>query len=370
MGRRGHRGVISFRNARFQIAFCTNVSMGLFNFFLPLCARNRVRLLILAKAFLSILFFFGADLGHATPPQHQPEALEGPAASSEDRMEIVSITSDRIRGRLTRGSIGIVFDSGKGDATPTLVIRTLHGEELLSVRERGTGIVVAVDDGRLSVQVDQQDLLDLRSAHTDGTLANLLRAPLLELRARLQAITEVHGNADAVQNVQRLPEYALLPSVSWELGKLGITGRRFPPSLAIHAVGLAAARTLQVDPRESGISYRQTLPPEIRPDGDWRAELTGSPTSDCSDPRSALPSLRQFPECPAQCDTSPDPQRDCTGMCGRGCSDCWDWVCGDCCYHNFCAIHDAATRACEEVSDVGFCLLALLPWYFAVLGCE
>jgi hypothetical protein len=26
-------------------------------------------------------------------------------------------------------------------------------------------------------------------------------------------------------------------------------------------------------------------------------------------------------------------------MCGPDCS-CWSWVCGDCCYHYGCAVHD------------------------------
>ena len=30
----------------------------------------------------------------------------------------------------------------------------------------------------------------------------------------------------------------------------------------------------------------------------------------------------------------------CTGMCGRGCDDCWESVCGDCCWHVGCAAHD------------------------------
>ena len=33
------------------------------------------------------------------------------------------------------------------------------------------------------------------------------------------------------------------------------------------------------------------------------------------------------------------PENDCIGMCGQGCN-CWDWVCGDCCYHQGCYEHD------------------------------
>ena len=47
-----------------------------------------------------------------------------------------------------------------------------------------------------------------------------------------------------------------------------------------------------------------------------------------------------------------------------------NWVCGDCCYHDVCAIHDAASRACERLTDIGLCVIAILPWYFALLGCR
>ena len=344
--------------------------MGLLDFLLPRRARYRTLLLTFAGAIPLVLFLSGAQCCHAASPQQQAEKLEVPVASSANRIEIISITPDRIRGRLIQGNIGVIFDSSKNDATAALVLETLQGEELLSVRERGSGIVVAIGDGRLSLEIDKEDLLNLRRAQTDGTLARLLHAPPAELRARLQAFMEVPGNADAVQSVQRVPEYALLPSVSWELGKLGITGRQFPPSLAIHAVGAAAAQALQIDPRQSGIVYAQSLPQEMSADGDSLAEIMGTATRGCWDPRTGVPNPRELPECPEQCEASVDPERDCIGMCGRGCRDCWPWVCGDCCYHKFCAIHDAAIRACEDVSDLGLCVIAILPWYFVVLGCE
>ena len=43
----------------------------------------------------------------------------------------------------------------------------------------------------------------------------------------------------------------------------GSRGGSFPPSLAIHAVGAAAAQALQIDPRQNGIVYAQSLPHEM-----------------------------------------------------------------------------------------------------------
>ena len=359
----------SQRAFRFLIGLSIVACMELLHSNEPLRVRSRAPALVVAGAILSVVFLSGARCPDAISLQQQADVRAVHAASSADRLEIISVTSERIRGRLIHGSTGVAFDSSKNDETAALVVKTLQGEELLSVRDRDSKVVVAIDDGRLSVEIDRKVLLELRRAQSDGTLTRLLHAPPMELRARLGTLTEAEGNADVAQRFQNAPEYALLPALSWQLGKLGITGRSFPPSLAIHVLGLAAAKALEIDPRRSGIAYTPVLLPETDADGDTLAEMMQRAGSDCWHRGTELPNPQSLPECPGQCETSPDPAQECTGMCGRGCLDCWDWVCGDCCYHNFCAIHDAATRACEEVSDAGFCVIAVLPWYFVMLGC-
>ena len=37
--------------------------------------------------------------------------------------------------------------------------------------------------------------------------------------------------------------------------------------------------------------------------------------------------------------------QNCLGMCGRKCK-CWRWVCGDCCYHYGCYVHDLKCKHC------------------------
>ncbi len=46
------------------------------------------------------------------------------------------------------------------------------------------------------------------------------------------------------------------------------------------------------------------------------------------------------------CQAYPNTGNDCYGMCGPDCS-CWSWVCGDCCYHYGCAVHDNWCREGE-----------------------
>jgi hypothetical protein len=336
-----------------------HVGIDPMDFVLGLCIRNRAALASLGRAILSILFLCGAHSDRlCTVAQTEPAAVR--STSLARTLDILSLTADRIRGRFAEGSVGVVFDSTKNDATAFLVIETLQGEEMLSAKRNDSGIVIALDGGRFQVEIRNEDLVALKRAHEDGSIASLLQAPASELRTPLQTVTKAQGSVDALDNIRHAPEYALLPSVSWELGRLGITGQRFPPALAIHAVGMAAARTLQIDPRVSSPASQRTLPPDL---SDWLS--TVGAVSNCDDPAT----IEKHGECPAQCKASPDPEHECVGMCGRGCDNCWNWVCGDCCYHDFCAIHDAATGACEKLSDLGLCVIAILPWYFAVLGC-
>jgi hypothetical protein len=304
----------------------------------------------------------------AAPLELESESIEAEADSPLNRFEVLAATPDRIRGRLTRGDIGVTFDSRKDGTTGSLVITTLQGKELIAVTELGGDVVASLDEGRLSAAIQKEDLLRLRPAHSGGALA------AADLRDQLEAATELRGDVSAVEDVKYAPEYALLPSVSFELGKLGFTGYRHPPSMAVHAVGAAAAQLLHTDPRNSGVVYRYSLPRGIRADEpksfeEWLTDVTGKAATDCWDPASGLPNEDERPVCPGQCKAFPIRERECFGMCGPRCDECWHWVCGDCCYHDFCATHDAALRACEDRTDALLCVMALVPWYFIVLGC-
>ena len=59
----------------------------------------------------------------------------------------------------------------------------------------------------------------------------------------------------------------------------------------------------------------------------------------------ALHDLNESPSRQRRCqslETDPN-SNNCLGMCGKGCS-CWTWVCGDCCFHRGCYLHDLCCR--------------------------
>ena len=112
------------------------------------------------------------------------------------------------------------------------------------------------------------------------------------------------GDTHALDQMLQLPEIAQLPALSRALGVRGFTGSEFPASLALHKSARQSAEAL-------GIQVQKL---------DTPASTTG------------------------YCEAYPNSWDQCYGMCGPGCS-CWSWVCGDCCYHYGCAVHDSWCRS-------------------------
>lgn len=111
------------------------------------------------------------------------------------------------------------------------------------------------------------------------------------------------GDTHLLDDMLKLPEVAELPTLSRALGVRGFTGSDYPASLVLHKMGRQSADAL-------GIQLKP-LATQAQPNG--------------------------------YCQSYPNSGDSCYGMCGPGCS-CWSWVCGDCCYHYGCAVHDSWCR--------------------------
>ena len=107
------------------------------------------------------------------------------------------------------------------------------------------------------------------------------------------------GDTHVLDEMLALPEMGQLPTLSRALGARGITGMDYPAVLALHKVAQQTAQTLKVN----------------------------------------IPKLDPIAAEKGYCQAYPNAGSSCFGMCGPGC-DCWSWVCGDCCYHWGCAVHD------------------------------
>ena len=98
--------------------------------------------------------------------------------------------------------------------------------------------------------------------------------------------------------------------------ELDITGKDEPASMLFFASAMRLSQLYEKSHRSSSRAYRHTTPR--------------------SNPfLSAV--VQQDLDCLSTC--PPCPSMECLGLCGRECS-CWRFVCGDCCYHRGCFLHD------------------------------
>ncbi len=281
-----------------------------------------------------------------------------PGTLAADTAEIIieTISKPCMAGTFLRGATGLHFQTCKDGPIGSVRIGALAGEELIYFRQEGGDLVVSVGSRAVTLRVPRQALEE----------ASTLNSARLAF-ARLNAATQVWGDTTAIAELGRAPEYALLPELSYQLGKLGITGRAYPPSLLLHAIALGAAEKLGVEPRQPDVFYRLQLPPELATAGfDLLKALWPDP---CDSPEAQVPNIERPATCPDACEAFPNRDKNCYGMCGPGCAQCWHWVCGDCCYHAFCAVHDELARACEDSANPIACL-NILPWYFILGGCD
>lgn len=281
-----------------------------------------------------------------------------PAALAAEAADLVieAISKPCMAGTFTRGTAGLRFQTCRDGPIGSVRVGALAGEELIYIRQESGDLVISVQSRALTLRVPGRELEE----------ASTLTSPRLAF-GKLNAATQVRGDTTAIAKLKQTPEYALLPELSYQLGKLGITGRAYPPSLLLHAIALGAAEQLGIEPNQPDVLYRFELPPELDAAG---VDLLKTLWPDACDlPKPELPNAERPATCPDACEAFPNRDKNCYGMCGPGCGQCWPWVCGDCCYHAFCAVHDEYARGCEDSANPIACL-NVFPWYFILGGCD
>ena len=128
--------------------------------------------------------------------------------------------------------------------------------------------------------------------------------------------------SDAVQRIMGMKEIRLLEKAAEAVGQRGINGRDTPAALPFF---MFALRLTQLHIKGAYSNTTMTQRHQKR--------------QSC------------FDTCP------PCPDDECYGQCGYGCT-CWEWTCGDCCYHLGCFDHDTCCR--EDF----FQIRCLLPFGF------
>lgn len=216
-------------------------------------------------------------------------------APLQDGLVLSHAAPERVSGSYARENVVLLFDLVKTDVAMSVSVRSGAGDEVLSLERTADGLRTGIG-GRSRTTFSEEALAQLER----------LRSLPQEQWSMSPAGITVEGDAAVSSDLSSMPEYAALPWLSRSLAERGITGNAYPASLALHQVARDAAGTLGVDVKPQEVAV---------PDG----------------------------SATAYCTAYPNRNDKCYGMCGLGCS-CWKWVCGDCCLHPGCVLHDWACR--------------------------
>jgi hypothetical protein len=214
-----------------------------------------------------------------------------PAPPSTDGVTVRVGTPERLTGDyVTPSGSNITFDTARSGDTLFLHVATPQ-HVLIHAETTATSYVFRYLDDRLTLTVDKAWIAQVQLEGADGAAA--------------QDESQMHWNGDmtVLDEMLAIPEVKDLPMLSRTLGSMGFTGSSFPASLALHKVARQSADALGIN---------------VQPMAQASAENS-------------------------YCEAYPNSWDQCYGMCGPGCS-CWSWVCGDCCYHYGCAVHDSWCR--------------------------
>jgi hypothetical protein len=246
--------------------------------------------------------------------------------------------------------IGLRFASEKKDETIAWSLIALDGRELIRV-QGGAADGMILRYGEITLRMAPALVADAIASRQGQGPPSTFPEPVLSREGRLtNGGAVVEGDLAKFAEADGRPELALLPELSRALGDRGLTGDKLPAALPLHAFAMtfatsspafkraALSMTGEGAFRESALS---AMPSFICTPGDVEC---------CSrkpDDPGCKPEPPKPPPGPDRCQGREPRGDSCYGMCGPGCT-CWPNVCGDCCYHPGCAIHDDWCRACED----------------------
>ena len=240
---------------------------------------------------------------------------------------VTPILPDRIEGAYGQGDLGINFLATKTNDERLLSIQSLNGRELYMLIEDKKYITTSILNNRLVRRFDKTYLKQLRTAISSNQS---------NLRTLFTLAYSTQGDLNASEELMSAPEMMLLPNLAFLLGKeLGYKGTTHPAALPLYVFGNALYQKQRAAARP--LSQKPLLNAQF------------------------LPASLRFNR---GCEEYPNPELDCHGMCGPGC-ECWDWVCGDCCFHDGCSLHDTFCRG-NSWTDWYYCYVAF--WDAFVLG--
>lgn len=303
--------------------------------------------------------------------------IDRTADSYDGGLELVvdALTQERIAGRLRSEDMGglkfeVTRRKGERDIAGRITVTDIRGGGLVEIVSADGMAELSILDGGYRRRYQQQAEVPVPAPYPSAT-GEQAYGDYVE-----------YGDPELVQELLRNESYALIPLLSRSLGAAGVTGYTFPISAGFHLLALGVNQDLANNGLSDGTlpSGEVTYLPDLAPNADvtfqfdggdvsvvykdnsregtiqyWKgiyglmgltdleAELAIEPCLHLLDAGMDVEADLCFtPKPDGEC-IEPDPANDCLGMCGPHCEQpCWEWICGDCCVHPGCKLHDEA----------------------------
>ena len=282
-------------------------------------ASSRLAKLVLLAA---ILYVSCADPSKSGEEDHATNNVS-------HQLVIDLLREDRVDGSYWSPQLGcgIVFNSTRD----SLIVSTLNGSRLMSAEEQVGPIRLVTLGNREFIQHREVDPENEESGTVQdyaipkyhgsfaGTQNHDTFADLLDKLKKLDRNTHARVLQKSLKRILTEPEIELLHDAAIAMGQQGITGQEYPSTLPIYmtAMRLGSHPTMTTSAAAAHLHRTDS--------GFLHTRIK----------RSRQICLKKCPPCK---------DMECLGMCGRGCS-CWDWACGNCCYHKGCYYHDLCCRS-------------------------
>lgn len=269
-------------------------------------------------------------------------------AASEGTLDVARVTKQNLEGKFynEKSNVGIRFRSQGSPAASYLSITSLDGgRNIFSSSLMGDGVTLT--------SVMGGDYL-ITGGHKGGKsvvyrLSRTKRQPILKALMKygltpkwlsragyLERRGVAKASANDFQGLLESEEANLIHQTAMELGKRGLYGIDSTGTMIFYTLAMRIAN-IRSTPKPISVRSRY-----CKVDPGTMMKLIWYKISAAQQGLILCDNNRRY------CETCPR-GKECTGGCGVGC-ECWEMVCGDCCYHRGCLGHNACSCKGGQVS--------------------
>ena len=285
----------------------------------------------------------GVGVGVSTESGHSVDA---------NGLTVTVITREQLQGEYLGSAGGIHFQTTVNSSHVSLFVTTESGEPVVNILHH-----VNLSMTMMTAKNATFLVMESRPGHKryvdyviPKTLTNHMQSIMVgqgnmsdEILQWLDNKTVAQTRQSSLENLTFSQEALLIIEAAKVLGNHGVYGSEYPAAMSFYQLALKLAKAREAE--ASNFTLNSKVTKELR---QKRGVMCSNVNAVCE-------------QCPFQHDNN-----DCFGLCGYGC-DCWNFVCGDCCVHQFCLTHD---RCCAERGFYSWACLSVTWRQVAYASCS